>query len=207
MLWQIVENCYEKAEKKAPHPNPQALYKETRPLKLSSLLSICFHVIVRTMIISKLLGIKSFIYFFQPGDFEENEPWSSTHDPPSANPVLPPDPVLETSIPDSRQESNEDFTLTQSNTGRTENFVKNDNRQPTNTVPMGDVRRDIFEGSDNCDDLKESEHKSVSELVSNSPKVKEKLSNIEESIILVTDEEDVCPICLEGKHSFHFVHI
>ncbi|XP_020596097.1 probable E3 ubiquitin-protein ligase RHB1A [Phalaenopsis equestris] len=154
-------------------------------------------------------------YFYCPEDFEENEPLSSSHDIPSAVPVLPVVPVLNTSIPDSRQEPNalllhENFALAHSNTERAENLVKNERRQPTDTVPMGDVQRDRFEGSD-----KESEVKSVSEFVSNSPKIKEKLSKLEDSLLLVSDEEDVCPTCLEEydaenpriitkcKHHFH----
>lgn len=160
------------------------------------------------------------VYYCCQEDFEESEPLSSTHDPPSAVPVLPAVPIPNTSIPDSRQEPNalpprEDFAHTQSNTGRAENFAKNEHRQPTDTVPMGDVQRDRFEGSDNCDGLKDTEHKSISDLVSNSPKIKEKLSNLEDSVILATDEEDVCPTCLEEydaqnpriitkcKHHFH----
>ncbi|KAI0510038.1 hypothetical protein KFK09_010638 [Dendrobium nobile] len=162
------------------------------------------------------------VYYYCPEDFEEDEPLSSTHDPPSAVPVLPVDTIPATSIADSCQEPNalhlhEDFSHTQSNTGRADNFAKNEYRQPSDSdsVPMGDILRDRFEGSDNCDGLKESEHKSVSDFVSNSPKLKEKLSNLENSIMLATDEEDVCPICLEEynaenpriitkcKHHFH----
>ncbi|KAL0918302.1 hypothetical protein M5K25_010302 [Dendrobium thyrsiflorum] len=143
------------------------------------------------------------VYYYCPEDFEEDEPLSSTHDPPSAVPVLPVDTVPATSIADSCQEPNalhlhEDFSHTQSITGRVDNSAKNE-----------------FEGSDNCDGLKESEHKTVSDFVSNSPKLKEKLSNLENSIMLATDEEDVCPTCLEEynaenprivtkcKHHFH----
>lgn len=132
---------------------------------------------------------------------------SSTHHPPSAVPVLPVNPVLDASIPNSRQEPNTppplaELTHAQSNTGMVESFAKNELMQPTDT-------------SDNCDGLKDTEHKSVSDLVSNSPKVKEKLSKLENSIILVTDEEDACPTCLEEydaenpriitkcKHHFH----
>lgn len=162
------------------------------------------------------------VYYHYPQDAGENEPLSSTRDASSAVPVGIVDSNIENSVPDAYRQPDAvlrlvDLTDPQTNAGSIENYAsKNEHRQSRNSVPVGDGvgGGNMFEASDRCGGLVGSDPKCLSDLVNNSPKVKEELSHIDSSITLVTEDDD-CSICLEEydsenpriitkcKHHFH----
>lgn len=120
----------------------------------------------------------------------------------------------ETSIPDAYQQPNAvllllDLIDAPTDAGSSENYAsKNEHRQSTESVPMGDaLAGNRFETSDLYGDLTGSDPKNVSDLVNNSPKFKEEISHKEVSTTFFTEEEDVCPICLEGSISDFSPHV
>lgn len=51
-----------------------------------------------------------------------------------------------------------------------------------------------------CEDLKESDCKAQTDLeLDDTKEVEVELSKLVDAVVLTTEEEDVCPICLEGK--------
>ncbi|KAK8956651.1 E3 ubiquitin-protein ligase [Platanthera zijinensis] len=138
------------------------------------------------------------VYYYCPEDLEENGTLSSARGPPPVVPALLVNPDLVTCQEPTIQPPREDLSYTQSNTESTENYAnKNEHNQPTDTVPEGNADMVGFTGSDSYDVLKGLEYKSLSDFVTGSPNVKEKLSKLDNSVVLVPDEEDVCPTCLE----------
>ncbi|PKA58792.1 E3 ubiquitin-protein ligase [Apostasia shenzhenica] len=142
------------------------------------------------------------VYYYCPEDLEDDGPLSSTPAAPSAVPSHSVDLNLNVSITDSNQEHNAlspyvDLALSQSNTRNSENCANKDElTQPTDFAPVGDAySEERFENPDMCHGLKNS--KSVIDCVTNSPKVNEKLPNLGDPKVPETDEEDVCPTCLE----------
>ncbi|KAG0448935.1 hypothetical protein HPP92_027559 [Vanilla planifolia] len=146
-----------------------------------------------------------------PQDLEDNAPLSSTHDTLSAASMLRVDPNLGVMVPSDSHEPNSlqalvDLTNTQA-----------DARDRHQALCLRDMCFDgrRFEDPEICRGLNESESKNASDLVSNSPKVKEELSTFDAPTTPFTEDEDVCPTCLEEydaenpriitkcKHHFH----
>ncbi|KAG0447838.1 hypothetical protein HPP92_028123 [Vanilla planifolia] len=161
-------------------------------------------------------------YDYLPQDLEDNAPLSSSHDTLSAASMLRVDPNLGVMVPSDSHEPNSlqalvDLTNTQADARGAGNYSnKNELRQTSGSLPAGHVfdgRR--FEDPEICRGLNESESKNASDLVSNSPKVKEELSTFDAPTTPFTEDEDVCPTCLEEydaenpriitkcKHHFH----
>lgn len=137
------------------------------------------------------------VYYYRPEDLEGNGILSSARGPPPTVPVLLVHPVLDTCQEPNIQPPREDFSSTQSNNESTENFTnKNEHNQPTDNAPERNADGVRFEGSDSYEVLKGLEYKTLSDFVTGSPNVKEKLSKLDKSVV-VPDEEDVCPTCLE----------
>ncbi|KAG0461886.1 hypothetical protein HPP92_020362 [Vanilla planifolia] len=122
----------------------------------------------------------------------EDEPLSSNHDTPSEVPELLVHANLAPSGPVPYQEYNALQQLVNlmdsHNTRSTENYDrKNEHSRPTGSFLLGTRPED----PNISDDLKGSV------VMCNTPWSKETLSNLDSSIIPCSDEEDVCPTCLE----------
>ena len=140
-----------------------------------------------------------------PQELEENEPLSTSHLTSTAVPVGLVDTNLDTSSPDTYRAPpapvpyDVGLACSQTVPGNTEDCGnKTDHVQSTDSLPAG--------GPD--EDLKGLKCKSKSDSVHDSPKVKEdEICKLKDTKSPVTDEEDVCPTCLEGIDFSHHLFV
>ncbi|KAG1359641.1 hypothetical protein COCNU_08G010870 [Cocos nucifera] len=74
---------------------------------------------------------------------------------------------------------------------------KADHVHPADSQPIGETD-ERFEGSDTCGALEKSDCKSKTDFELDSPKTEDEPSKVDAPIASATDEEDVCPTCLEA---------
>lgn len=131
-----------------------------------------------------------------------HEPLSTSHGTSSiVSAGLLVDTNLEISTPDTYRTSpasllyNADLTSSQSLPGNLNNCGnKAGHAQPTDSQPIGETDGRL-EGSDTCEALEKSDCKTDCE--HDSPKTEDEPSKEDTPIASATDEEDVCPTCLE----------
>lgn len=143
-------------------------------------------------------------YYYCPQDLEEHEPLSTTHGTSSVvSGGLLVDTNLETSTPDTYRAPPAplpyDVNITSSQTlpRNLENCgIKTDHVQAADSQPIGETEG-RFEGSDTGGDLEKSDCKGKTDCEHDSPGTEDEPSKVDAPLASATDEEDVCPTCLE----------
>lgn len=75
--------------------------------------------------------------------------------------------------------------------------IKTDHVQPADSQPIGETDGRL-EGSDSCQTLEKSDCKSKTDFEHEPPETEDEPSKVDAPIVSVTDDEEVCPTCLEG---------
>ncbi|XP_073106101.1 probable E3 ubiquitin-protein ligase RHB1A isoform X2 [Elaeis guineensis] len=149
--------------------------------------------------------MSNLVSFIQcPQDLEVRDPLSTTRGTSSvASDGLLVNTNLETSTPDAYQAPpaplpyNVRLATSQTSPGNLENCAnKTDHVHPADSRPIGETD-ERFEGSDTYGALEKSDCKGKTDFEHDSPKTEDEPSKVDAPIASATDEEDVCPTCLE----------
>ncbi|XP_010935775.1 probable E3 ubiquitin-protein ligase RHB1A isoform X2 [Elaeis guineensis] len=144
------------------------------------------------------------VYYYCPQDLEEREPLSTNRGTSSVvSSGLLVDTNLETSTPGTYRAPpaplpyDVGLTSSQTSPGNLENRpIKIDHVQAADSQPIGETDGRL-EGSDTCQTLSKSDCKSKTVFEHEPPETEDEPSKVDAPIVSVTDDEDVCPTCLE----------